>query len=75
MSYPQRFPSPLGRTTIDAQGVRHPVMEEPFIECGQLATLRGVGLVVCVRRKGHPVAINYGHTNGYEEWCFNEAES
>jgi hypothetical protein len=71
---PQRFPPPLGRVKT-VNGVNYPVTEDRvFIpECGQLARLRGV-LVVCVRPKGHPVAINYGHSNGYVEWCFEAAE-
>jgi hypothetical protein len=73
--FPKRFPPPLGRVTVGADGFIYPVTEEPFIECGQRVTLRGVGLVECIRRKGHPVAINYGHSNGYEEWCFDADRS
>lgn len=72
---PQRFPPPLGRVTVGKDGLIYPVMEAPFIECGQRVTLRGVGLVECIRRMGHPVAIHYGHSNGYEEWCFDEEEA
>jgi hypothetical protein len=73
---PKRFPPPLGRVTMGRDGIVRPVIEDRvFIpECGQITRLRGVGLVVCVRRKGHPVAINYGHSNGYVEWCFDADE-
>lgn len=69
--HPIRFPPPLARTQIGSDGKRHQVIEEPFMECGQQTTLRGIGDVVCVRRLGHPVRINYGHTNGYAEWSFD----
>ena len=76
----QRFPPPRGRVKI-VNGERTPVMEKPFIECGQRARLGGV-LVVCVRDKGHPVAIDggnlklsYGHSNGYQQWFFDEPET
>ena len=75
---PKRFPpSPDMRVRRGKDGLIYPVERtEPFIpECGQLARLRGEGLVVCIRRKGHPVAINYGHSNGYVEWCFDEEEA
>ena len=68
--YPVRFPPPLARSEVDAQGRRIPVMQKPFVECGEQVRLRGV-LVVCIRRSGHPVRINYGHSNGYDEWCFS----
>jgi hypothetical protein len=71
---PKRSPPPLGRFTTDSNGVRHPVMEEPFIECGQRVRLRGIGLVECIRRKGHPATINYCHSNGYEQWCFDDTD-
>ena len=67
---PNRTPPPLGRTMTNSQGERVPVMEPPFMECGQVARLGGV-LVVCIRRTKHPVNLRYGHTNGYEEWCFD----
>jgi hypothetical protein len=66
---PVRLPPPLGRSKV-VNGVRVPIMEQPVIECGQEVRLAGK-LVVCIRRFGHPVAINYGHTNGYDEWCFD----
>lgn len=66
---PQRTPPPLSRSRI-VDGKRVPVLETPVTECGKLARLRGV-LVVCIRRAGHPVSINYGHHNGYDEWCFD----
>ncbi|MFF2054125.1 hypothetical protein ACFVU2_21140 [Leifsonia sp. NPDC058194] len=72
---PKRFPPPLARHTTDSNGLNRPVMEPPFVECGQTVTLRGVGLVTCIRRKGHPVAMNYGHSNGYEEWLFDSADT
>lgn len=64
-----RTPPPLARTRTE-NGKRIPVLETPVIECGKLASLRGV-LVICIRRHGHPVAINFGHHNGYDEWCFD----
>ena len=67
---PNRTPPPLARTMTNAKGERIPVMETPFIECGQVARLGGV-LVVCVRRTAHPLNLRYGHTNGHEEWCFD----
>lgn len=73
---PQRFPPPLGRVTRGKDGLIYPVVEDRIFipECGQIVRLRGVGLVVCIRPKGHPVFINYGHSNGYVEWCFDEEE-
>jgi len=68
--HPYRFPPPLGRSKQDAEGNIVPVMEPPFIECGHRATLSGTP-VECIRRKGHPVRINYGHSNGYLEWAFD----
>jgi len=70
----QRFPPPLGRVKR-INGVRTPVIEAPVMECGNSVHLRGIGLVVCIRKVGHPVAINFGHSNGYEEWCFEEADT
>lgn len=70
---PVRYPPPLSRSTIGPNGQRIPVMESPFVECGQLARLGGV-LVVCIRQAGHPVRINYGHSNGYTEWTFDSQE-
>jgi hypothetical protein len=67
---PVRFPPPLSRSTVNRQGIREPVMENPVIECGMEARLGGQ-LVVCIRRAGHPVRINYGHSNGYTEWAFD----
>ena len=67
---PVRTPPPLIRSKV-VNGKRVPIMEPTFVECGQQVRLSG-NLVVCIRRKGHPVAINYGHTNGYDEWCFDE---
>ena len=67
---PNRTPPPLGSTTTNAKGERVPVMETPFMECGQVARLGGVP-VVCIRRIKHPVNLRYGHTNGYKEWCFD----
>lgn len=61
---PVRVPPPL----VIAEGTR-----KPFFECGQRVRLRGK-LVECIRRKNHPVAINYGHSNGYDEWCFESTE-
>lgn len=69
---PARFPPPLMRSKVVA-GERVPIVERPFVECGQEVRLRGK-LVVCIRRAGHPVFINYGHTNGYDEWCFDALE-
>lgn len=66
---PVRFPPELMRSEV-VNGVRVPVLEAPVAECGKLATLRGKP-VICIRRAGHPVRINYGHTNGYDEWCFS----
>jgi hypothetical protein len=67
---PQRFPPPHPKTTRNADGTVSPVMEPVVIECGQRARLGGV-LVECIRRVGHPVRINYGHSNGYTEWAFD----
>jgi hypothetical protein len=67
---PQRFPPPLSESERGPNGERRPVIQPPFIECGQTTRLGGV-LVTCIRRQGHPVRINYGHTNGYTEWTFD----
>ena len=67
---PNRTPPPLARTVMNANGDRIPVMEPPFVECGQVARIGGVP-VVCIRRAKHPVDLRYGHTNGYKEWCFD----
>lgn len=69
--HPVRFPPPLSRSKL-VDGIRVPVMERPFIECGEKVQLGGVW-VVCIRRKGHPMFINYAHSNGYSEWCFDAA--
>lgn len=68
---PARFPPPLSRSTVGADGMRVPVMEKPVVECGMVTRLGGE-LVVCIRRAGHPVFINYAHSNGYKEWAFDE---
>ena len=68
-----RFPPPLARSTINADGLRVPIMEAPFVECGQRARLGGT-LVECIRRAGHPVRINHGHTNGFMHWAFDATE-
>lgn len=68
---PVRFPPPLARSRVNADGVREPVMEPPVVECGMVTRLGGK-LVECIRRAGHPVLINYAHSNGYEEWAFDE---
>ena len=47
---------------------------KPFMECGAKVRLAGK-LVACVRSKGHPVRINFGHSNGYDEWCFDAEAS
>lgn len=68
---PVRFPPPLTHPVRGTDGLLHPVMEAPVIDCGMVTRLGGQ-LVVCIRRKGHPVFINYAHSNGYSEWCFDE---
>lgn len=70
MGQPWRYPPPLGRTVRKADGSLSPVMERPFVECGQVVTLRNHGEVICIRESGHPAFIDWGHTNGYVEWCF-----
>lgn len=59
---PIRIPPALGRPGV---------LEKPIIECGQQVRLRGK-LVICIREINHPVRINYGHSNGIDEWCFDE---
>lgn len=44
---------------------------KPLIVCGKRVRLRGK-LVECIRRAGHPVTMNYGHSNGIDEWAFEE---
>jgi hypothetical protein len=74
-AHPKRLPPPLGCTSRGKDGVTRPVMEAPFMECGQCANLRGVGWVECIRRKGHPLSLFVAHSNGLgDEWCFDEAE-
>ena len=70
---PVRFPPPLAQTKRNAEGLRVPVMQEPVVECGQTVRLGGK-LVQCIRQAGHPVYVTWGHTNGYDEWCFDEEE-
>ncbi len=50
---------------------RVPVMRPPVVVCAQRVAIAG-RFVECVRRAGHPVAINYAHTDGVVEWCFDE---
>jgi hypothetical protein len=59
----QRFPPPLNSS-------KEPQEYQPvFMECGVQVRLRGLH-VECTRRKGHPVDLRYGHSNGYVQWCF-----
>jgi len=72
--FAQRFPPPLSRSTVNEKGERVPMIEPSFVECGHRVHIKGV-LVECIRRKGHPVALNFAHTNGYVEWVFDEPAS
>lgn len=46
-------------------------MEPPVVECGMVTRLGGE-LVQCIRRAGHPVRLDFAHTNGYKKWAFDE---
>lgn len=71
---PWRFPPPLLETRRNpATGLVEPVMRPVFVECGKRVHIRG-RLVQCIRRAGHPVRINYAHSNGYVEWAFEEED-
>jgi len=61
---PVRFPPPLSFSRDIT-----PVV----IECGKMVRLRGK-LVICIRDMNHPVNLLYGHSNGYDEWCFEDLD-
>lgn len=72
--YPKRALPPLtSAVRVDSDGIRRPVMAEPFAECGSTVYLRGIGWVQCVRRAGHSVDLALAHANGLgEQWAFDE---
>lgn len=71
---PWRFPPPLLEARLNPEtGLRGPVLRPVFVECGKRVRIQG-RLVQCIRRAGHPVRINYGHSNGFVEWAFEEKE-
>lgn len=67
---PIRTPPPLAQSKV-VNGKRVPVIEQPFMECGQKVELRGIGWVQCVRRAGHLTDLVLGHSNGYTQWAFD----
>jgi hypothetical protein len=68
--HPTRFPPPLSQSKM-VDGFRGPDISAPFMECGQKVQLRA-DWVVCIRQMGHPVRMDFGHSNGYAEWAFDE---
>lgn len=68
--HPISTPPPLAQSKV-VNGKRVPIMETPTIECGQKVELRGIGWVVCIRRKGHLTDLTLGHSNGYTQWAFD----